>query len=125
MTYTFDLVCPRCGKQSQTTTDNKVPPPRVNCGDCLMRDVEVVEFKIVRVAVTCMAAIIYMLLCVTVNAETFKNANGQIVGRSVTNNAGTTFYNANGQQTGRAVTNNVGTTFYNSLGQQTGSARRK
>ena len=126
MTYTFDLVCPRCGKESQTVTEKKAPPPVVNCGDCLMNDVEVVEFKIVRVMITCMAAIVYLLLCVTANAQdTYRNSNGQIVGRSVTNNAGTTFYNPAGQQTGRAVTNNVGTTFYNSKGQQTGSARRK
>jgi len=56
--------------------------------------------------------------------ETFRNSNGQIVGRAVTNNAGTTFYNPQGQQTGRAVTNNAGTTFYNAVGQQTGRASR-
>jgi len=57
--------------------------------------------------------------------ETFRNSNGQIIGRSVTNNMGTTFYNPQGQQTGRAVTNNTGTTFYNSLGQQTGRSSRR
>ncbi len=125
MTYTFDLVCPRCGKESQTTTETKVPPPRVNCGDCLMNDTEVVEFKIVRVMIAAIALVFFGLICVTANAETFRNANGQVVGRSVTNNVGTTFYNAKGQQTGRAVTNNAGTTFYNAKGQQTGSARKK
>ena len=126
-TYLFDLVCPRCGKESKTTTEKKAPPPVVNCGDCLMDDVEIVEFKIVRVVVCSIAAIVFTLLCITAGSaqETYRNSNGQVVGRSTTNNAGTTFYNSLGQQTGRAVTNNVGTTFYNSKGQQTGSARRK
>ncbi len=49
MTYRFDLVCPGCGKQSETTADHRIPQPRVNCGDCLMDRVEVVEFKVVKV----------------------------------------------------------------------------
>ena len=49
--WTFDLVCPRCGKESQIATENNEPPPAVNCGDCLMDDVEVVEFKIVKATV--------------------------------------------------------------------------
>jgi hypothetical protein len=53
-------------------------------------------------------------------AQTIKNANGQIVGRAVTNNVGTQFYNASGQNTGRSVTNNAGTTFYNASGQTVG-----
>ena len=126
MTYTFDLACPRCGKTSMTATENREPPPEVNCGDCLMNDAEVVEFTIVRVMITSIAVIFFALICFTAQAqETYRNSNGQIVGRSVTNNAGTTFYNSMGQQTGRAVTNNVGTTFYNAKGQQTGSSRRK
>jgi hypothetical protein len=56
---------------------------------------------------------------------TFKNANGQIVGRSVTNNAGTTYYDASGRNTGRSTTNSTGTTFYNERGQVTGRSSRK
>ena len=58
-------------------------------------------------------------------AETFRNSNGQIVGRSSTNNAGTTFYDASGRQTGRSTTNNSGTTFYNSSGRQTGRSSKR
>ena len=57
--------------------------------------------------------------------ETFRNSNGQIVGRAVTNNAGTVYYNPAGQQTGRSTTNNAGTTFYNAAGQQTGRSSRR
>jgi len=49
--WIFDLECPRCGKTSQSTTINNKVPPVVNCGDCLMNDVEVVEFKIVKATV--------------------------------------------------------------------------
>jgi hypothetical protein len=58
-------------------------------------------------------------------SQTFKNANGQIVGRSVTNNIGTQYYDASGRNTGRSTTNNTGTTYYNHLGQRTGTARSK
>ena len=58
-------------------------------------------------------------------SQTFKNSNGQIIGRSVTNNAGTQFYDASGRNTGRSTTNNAGTTFYDASGRQTGSARRR
>lgn len=51
MFYRFHLVCPQCGKQSETTAERKIPPPRLSCGDCLIERVEVVEFKIVRVDV--------------------------------------------------------------------------
>jgi len=50
-TYRFDLVCPRCGKLSETVGDRKAPPPRLNCGDCLINDVEIVELKVVAVEV--------------------------------------------------------------------------
>jgi NMD protein affecting ribosome stability and mRNA decay len=50
-TYRFDLVCPRCGKTSETTGTKKNPPPHVSCGDCLFDRVEVIEMKIVRVDV--------------------------------------------------------------------------
>lgn len=49
MRFHFNLVCPRCGKVSETTAEFRAPSPHVNCGDCLMDDVEVVEFKVVRV----------------------------------------------------------------------------
>jgi hypothetical protein len=73
--------------------------------------------------------IVLILLTLSTQAmawgETYRNANGQVVGRSTTTSTGTTFYNSLGQQTGRAVTNSTGTTFYNALGQQTGTTKRK
>jgi transcription elongation factor Elf1 len=47
--YRWKLECPRCGKDSETVTVNIDVVPVVKCGDCLMDDVEVVEFKIVSV----------------------------------------------------------------------------
>ena len=47
--YHFDLVCPRCGKQSETTSTRRTPSPQVSCGDCLINDVEIVHFKVVKV----------------------------------------------------------------------------
>ena len=52
ITYTFELECPRCGRASMTVGTKRIPPPVVNCGDCLMNDVEVVEFKVIRVTVS-------------------------------------------------------------------------
>jgi hypothetical protein len=49
--YHFDLTCPRCGKISETVSDHRVPPPRVNCGDCLINDREIVEMKVTRVEI--------------------------------------------------------------------------
>lgn len=46
--YRWQLICPRCGKGSETVTDSREKPV-VNCGDCLMDDVEIAEFKIVSV----------------------------------------------------------------------------
>lgn len=43
----FNFLCPRCNKQSEVTSDDY--KPRVNCGDCLMNDVEIVEMTIVRI----------------------------------------------------------------------------
>jgi ribosomal protein S27AE len=54
MIYKFDLVCPRCGRESEINAEHRVPPPRVNCGDCLMDDVEIVEFKVVNVMIVIM-----------------------------------------------------------------------
>jgi len=57
--------------------------------------------------------------------QTFRDANGREVGRSVTNNMGTTYYDAAGRNVGRSTTNNMGsTTYYNHLGQQTGTKGR-
>lgn len=51
MKYHFDLVCPRCGKSSEHVSTQRMPSPHVNCGDCLMSDVEmkVVNVKVVNV----------------------------------------------------------------------------
>jgi len=53
-------------------------------------------------------------------SQTFKNSNGQIVGRSVTNNMGTVYRNSLGQNTGRSSTQNGTTTFYDASGRQVG-----
>lgn len=50
-TYRFDLICPRCNKQSETVGCRRVPPPRVCCGECLLDDVWVVEMKVLKVEV--------------------------------------------------------------------------
>ncbi len=47
--YFFDLECPRCNKTTVTWSSKREPSPHVNCGDCLMDDCEIVEFKVVRV----------------------------------------------------------------------------
>ena len=47
MKWRFDLVCPVCGKLSETMQENYVPSPDVNCGDCLMDRVAVVKMKVV------------------------------------------------------------------------------
>ena len=44
--YRIDVVCPKCSKTSQIV-GYMIPPPKVNCGDCLMDRTEVVEMKIV------------------------------------------------------------------------------
>jgi hypothetical protein len=43
----FHLVCPSCGKTIEHTAD---APPRINCGDCLMDRIEVVEFVVKELA---------------------------------------------------------------------------
>ena len=54
--------------------------------------------------------------------QTFKDANGRILGRSVTDSRGnTTFYDSFGRDTGRAATDSRGnTSFYDSMGRNTG-----
>ena len=46
-TFKFTLVCPRCGKGSETVKSGR-DNPRVNCGDCLFEAVEIVELKVVK-----------------------------------------------------------------------------
>jgi hypothetical protein len=56
--------------------------------------------------------------------QTFKDANGRELGRSVTDAKGnTTFYDAMGRNTGRAVTRGGTTTIYDNMGRQTGTIR--
>jgi hypothetical protein len=45
--YHFHLVCPRCGKTSEHVSDQRIPSSKVNCGDCLMEAVEIVQMKVV------------------------------------------------------------------------------
>lgn len=47
--FVFTVVCPDCNKDSQVSADKKVPEPKVNCGDCLMDRVEIVQMKVVKV----------------------------------------------------------------------------
>jgi uncharacterized protein RhaS with RHS repeats len=58
--------------------------------------------------------------------QTFKDANGRTLGRSVTDTRGnTTFYDPMGRQTGRAAVNGNTTTIYDPMGRQTGTIRSK
>jgi hypothetical protein len=43
--YRFVAECPKCGKKSPVVSEG-ANPPKVNCGDCLMSDVDVVEMKL-------------------------------------------------------------------------------
>ena len=49
--FRFELVCPRCNKSAQHVSqhDGKHFKPHISCGDCLMNDVEIVEFAVERV----------------------------------------------------------------------------
>lgn len=49
MKYRFHLVCPLCGKESDTWGELYSPAPHVNCGDCLFDRTEVAEMKVVSV----------------------------------------------------------------------------
>jgi hypothetical protein len=44
--YRFELVCPACNRQAEMIGDKRVPPPVLNCGNCLMERVEVVEMRV-------------------------------------------------------------------------------
>jgi transcription elongation factor Elf1 len=47
--YTFELECPRCGKESACHGTQKDPPPKVNCGNCLMEERLIIEMMPTRV----------------------------------------------------------------------------
>jgi hypothetical protein len=47
--FKFTLICPRCAKTSETVGADRWKNPRVNCGDCLMDAIEIVELKVVKV----------------------------------------------------------------------------
>ncbi len=57
--------------------------------------------------------------------QTFRDANGREVGRSVSDGRNTVFYDAMGRNTGRATTSNGTTTVYDQMGRQTGTIRSK
>jgi transcription elongation factor Elf1 len=48
-TYTFELECPRCGKESACHGTRDEPPPKVNCGNCLMEERLIIEMIATRV----------------------------------------------------------------------------
>jgi len=52
--------------------------------------------------------------------QTFKDANGREVGRSVSDGRNTVFRDAMGGNTGRSVTHGNTTTTYDNMGRQTG-----
>ena len=77
--------------------------------------------------ITLLAAIMATALAApSARAETFRNAQGHIVGTASTNSSGTTtFRDSAGHQTGTARTNEMGvTTFRDPQGRQTGTATR-
>jgi hypothetical protein len=47
--HRFHLVCPVCGKVSETIQDKDVPQPQINCVNCLIDRVAVVEMKVAAV----------------------------------------------------------------------------
>ena len=56
--------------------------------------------------------------------QTFKDANGRTLGRSLTDSRGnTTFYDSFGRNTGRSTTNGNTTTIYDSFGRRTGTSK--
>ena len=58
--------------------------------------------------------------------QTFRDANGREVGRSVSDATGnTTFYDAMGRNTGRSVTSGGNTNIYDNMGRQTGNITTK
>jgi len=49
--YRFQTTCPQCGNESEIAS-NTYATPTVNCGNCLMNDVEIVSLN-VRPLCTC------------------------------------------------------------------------
>lgn len=45
--YAFDVRCPRCGSTSVYKSHSETPPV-MNCGDCLMDDIEIVALVATR-----------------------------------------------------------------------------
>ena len=43
--YRIQLFCPRCEKIAETV-GYLIGPPRMQCGDCLMNHVEIIEMKV-------------------------------------------------------------------------------
>ncbi len=46
--YVFWLECPRCKRTSSYGSNKHQETPHLDCGDCLMNDMEVIELKIVK-----------------------------------------------------------------------------
>jgi hypothetical protein len=68
--------------------------------------------------------ILFMISTAFAQQSTFRNSNGQVTGRAVTNSMGTQYYDASGRNTGRSTTNSTGvTTIYNERGQVQGTIR--
>jgi hypothetical protein len=42
----FTTQCPRCGKTDEICCEGHADPPALNCGDCLMNDVELVALTV-------------------------------------------------------------------------------
>ena len=71
-----------------------------------------------------LAIVLALLLPTTALAEqrqTFKDANGRELRRSVSDGRNTTFYDAMGRNTGRSVTSGGSTTVYDNMGRQVGN----
>jgi len=49
--YILELKCPRCGAESQITVTRADWAANVNCGECLMRHVELVPLTLVNATV--------------------------------------------------------------------------
>lgn len=46
MNYKFYLVCPKCGADNEYISDYS-DPPRMQCADCLLDRVEIVQMSVV------------------------------------------------------------------------------
>jgi len=43
----FSTFCPRCRCLSEVTQEQAQPKPKLHCGVCLMKDVEIVPLKVI------------------------------------------------------------------------------